>query len=135
MTLYRLPLFLAGASCHATCPAGAGCLGPNDPALCGSCDLVGGTFDPCETGPAPSSRSNTGVIVGVVVVVLLVVIVVLVGLGVWVGVVCIRRWKERKKGSFDISVSYDCISGASEVQSGIRVVVYRLAANWLGLEG
>ena len=42
---------------------------------------------------------------GVVVVVLLLVIVVLGGLGAWVGVVCVRKWKEGKQGSFDISVS------------------------------
>lgn len=97
----------AEASCHSTCLPNAGCLGPNDPALCGSCNLVGGTFDPCAASPTPTaaSRSNVGVIVGVVVAVLLVVIVVFAGLGVWVGVVCTRKWKEGRMGSFDISVS------------------------------
>ena len=63
-----------------------------------------GTFEPCNTGP-PASSSNTAVIVGVVVSLVGIVLLVLIGLGIWGGVVCARKWKESRQGSFDISVT------------------------------
>ena len=95
-------LIIGAALCSPSCPVNAGCLGPSDPAFCGSCDLVGGTLDPCAMPPA---ESNIAVIVGVVASLLGLVVLVLVGLGVWACVVCGRKWKEGRQGSFDISVS------------------------------
>ena len=94
--------------CSSSCLTNAGCLGPDDPALCGSCDLVG-TFDPCDTGSTEGS-SNTAVIVGVVVPLVGVVLLVLVGLGVWGCVVGAKKWREGRQGSFDISVGQLTVS-------------------------
>ena len=55
MYCYMLSLvcFMPGdASCDQSCDEGAGCLGPNDPGLCGSC-LQGS----CDIGPSPTSAS------------------------------------------------------------------------------
>ena len=102
---------IAAARCHSSCPTNSGCLGPNNSSLCGSCNLIG-TFDPCEEDPiseptvTSATESNTPVILGVVLTVACIVLLVLLGLGVWACVIFTKKWKESRKGSFDISVSH-----------------------------
>ena len=110
---------LGSATCHPSCPTNAGCLGPNDAALCGSCISIGG-INPCAGGtpataataaPTEGGGSNVGVVVGVVIVVL-VVVAVLAMLGILLFILCRRKLKKGKMGSFDITVSlYNILQG------------------------
>ncbi len=88
----------------------AGCLGPNDDSLCGTCVTIA-TLDTCAAGaptagsvPSPAgSGSNTGVIVGVVIVVVVVLIAV-VALIIVLIIFLRKRCQCGQSGSFDINV-------------------------------
>lgn len=69
-----------------------------------------GGLNPCDfvavSPPAATSADITGIVVGVVVgLVVIVALAILIPLGIWGCIVVKRRYKELRKGSFDISVS------------------------------
>lgn len=103
------------ASCHSSCPSGAGCLGPNDRTLCGTCPQSTNT---CSIGPAPTPSSCDptpipwwpptqlpySAVFGVFFTFIAIVLAVLVVM-VIVGVKLYKRLKKSRKRSFDINVS------------------------------
>ena len=104
--------FVAKTSCHSSC-GNAGCLGPNDPNLCGSCVQIG-TISTCDTTTSTTSTTSTtiptaatsctpttvaavlGVFFTLIAVELLLVACVYFGWRV------LQKMKERGTGSFDV---------------------------------
>lgn len=107
-------LFPEGASCHDTCVGGAGCLGPMDPSLCGTC-----YEGLCEIGATPTSSSCDptpipywppvempySLLFGILFAFCGLLLLCLVLLGVWVMCRVCKRIRAGRNGSFDIQVS------------------------------
>ena len=105
----------AGASCHSSCQNGAGCLGPSDQTLCGTCLQ---SIDTCSIGPAPTLPSCDptpipwwpptqlpySAIFGVFFTFIAIIVLVVLGVLVFLGIKLYMRLKESQKGSFDINV-------------------------------
>lgn len=100
-------LVTGGASCDSSCAPGAGCLGPNNPSLCGVCRRLEDNSNTCDAVPTPPPRSSNSmaIILGVVIPIVIIILLVLLALGIWGAVVLSRRWKEGRNGSFDVTVS------------------------------
>ena len=99
------PSLTGGASCDGSCPPGAGCLGPNDASLCGTCRQLDDGSNTCNAVPAPSPGgvNSTAIALGIIIPLLVIILLILVGLGVWGAIVLAKRWRVNKQGSFDVA--------------------------------
>lgn len=95
------------SSCDASCAPGAGCLGPNNSTLCGTCRRLEDNSNTCDTVPVPlpGGVDATAITLGIIIPLLIIVLAVLTALGIWGGVVLSKKWRRGRKGSFDIVVS------------------------------
>ena len=113
MSLYTLS---GEASCHEACEVGAGCLGPSDPDLCGSCDEgfceIGATpttasCDPTPIPYWPPTELPYSLLFGALFAICGLVLLGLVLLGGWVVYRICKRLRTGRKDTFDIvNVSY-----------------------------
>ena len=113
-----------GASCHVSCMEGAGCLGPENPRLCGFC-LEG--F--CEIGATPTSTSCDptpipywpptsmpySLVFGFFFAFVGLLLLGLVLVGMWVMCRICRRLRAGRKGSFDINVRRNIFPSNSQM--------------------
>ena len=102
------------AVCHETCEEGAGCLGPSDPDLCGSCvedfceigaSLTTPSCDPTSLPYWPPTEFPYSLVFGVLFGLSGLVLLGLVLLGGWVVYRICKRLRAGRKDTFDIIVN------------------------------
>ena len=127
---------LVSATCHSSCTSGAGCLGPNEPDLCGKCYQTS-SINSCDELSPPDTQSQTcmilwpptelpfsavfGLVVG-----LGGILIILIVIGILVVVYKVRkRFSDENKGSYHVQVNiitlkdvYSYVITQSTVETG-----------------